>query len=94
MPIFGDMLLTFSETNVISEISTFEIGYMQNFAMIERLTLFTWLKMPTFKNLRSKFSKANVRFEISIFKIGYRQNFVERFRKLIFLGPKYPNLGI
>ena len=94
MPIFGNLLLTFSETNIISEISTFEIGYMQNFAKIKRSTLFAWPKMPTFKNLSSKFSKANVIFEISIFKIGYKQNFVERFRKLILLGPKYPNLGI
>ena len=38
-------------------------------------------------------SKTNVKFEISTFEIGYMRNFV-KIRKLIFFGPKCPNLGI
>ena len=39
MPIFGDLGLNFSETDLRFEIKTFEIGYMQNFANIKKLIL-------------------------------------------------------
>ena len=40
MPIFGDLVSKFSETNVRFEISTLEIGYMRNFAKIRKLIFF------------------------------------------------------
>ena len=40
MLIFGDLGSNFSKNNVRFEISTFEIGYMRNFAKIRKLILF------------------------------------------------------
>ena len=49
--------------------------------------------MPKIGHLGSKFWKTNVRFEINTFEIRYKVNFV-KIRKLMFLDPKCPNLGI
>ena len=46
MPKFGNLGLKFSQTSVRFEISTFEIGYMQNFVMVRELILFG----PKFSN--------------------------------------------
>ena len=40
MPIFGDLSSKFLNINVRFEISTFEIGYRQNFAKIRKLIIF------------------------------------------------------
>ena len=76
------------------EISTFEIGYIWNFAEI-RKSLDFWSKIAKFQHLGSKFSKTNVRSKpkINTFVIGYRQNFV-KFRKLIHFDPKCQYLEI
>ena len=72
------------------EISTFKIGYSQNFVKIRKLIVFG-LNCP---NLGiSKLLKTNVKFEISTFKIKYMRNFV-KIRELILFGLKCPNLGI
>ena len=84
---FGDLDSKFSKTNNEFEISTFEIGYMQNFVKIEKLP-----KMPKFEGLGSKFSKTNKKFEISRFKTEYMRDFV-KIRKLVPFGTKCPNLG-
>ena len=46
MPKFGNLGSKFSKTSVRFEISTFEIGYMQNFVMVRELILFG----PKFSN--------------------------------------------
>ena len=53
MPILRNLGSKFSETNVRFEISTFELGYMQNFLKIIKLTLFG----PKFGYLGLKFEK-------------------------------------
>ena len=47
MPKFGDLGPKFSKTNVRFEVSTFEIGYMQNFVNIRKLILID----PKYQNL-------------------------------------------
>ena len=65
------------------EISTFEIGYRQNFVKIRKLLLFSfWSKMSKFWDSDSKFSKTNVNSEL--FELGYIRNFV-KIRELILL---------
>ena len=70
MPKFGDLGSKCSKTSVKFEISTFEIGYIQNFVKIRELILFG-PKIPKFGPLGLKFSKANDKFAISTFKIKY-----------------------
>ena len=74
------------KTKVRFEISTFNIGYRQNFVKIRKLILFGH-KCPNFGDLGSNLSKTNVKFEIGTFETGYLQNFV-KIKKLIFFGPK------
>ena len=40
MPSFGDLTSKCSKTNLRFEISTFEIGYMQNYVKIKKLITF------------------------------------------------------
>ena len=76
-------LWKFSKMKVRFEISTFEIGYRQNFVKIRKLLLFSfWSKMSKFWDSDSKFSKTNVNSEL--FELGYIRNFV-KIRELILL---------
>ena len=60
---FGNLRSQFSKTNIRFEISSFEIGFRQNFRKIKKMILLN-AKMPLFGNLHSKFSKINVSYEI------------------------------
>lgn len=77
-------------TSVKYEISTFDIGYMQNFVKTRKLILLGQnAKICAFG---LEFS-TNYKFEIITFKIGYKQNFV-KIRKLILFVSKCRKLGI
>ena len=72
-------ILKFSKTKVKFEISTFEIGYMQNFVKIRKLICpkVNMPKMPKCRSLGYNFTKTNDKFDFSTFKIEYIQNLVK-----------------
>ena len=67
----------FSKTNVISEISTFEIGYMRNFTKIRKLILFD-SKCPNLGIWVRNFRKTMSDLKSAPSKQKNRQNFVKR----------------
>ena len=87
IPKFEDLGSKFSKKTGRYEISTFELGYKQNFVKMRKLILFG----PTSPHLgiwARNCRKQIVRFEISTLKIWCRQNFV-KIRKHTFW-PKIP----
>ena len=75
MPKFEDLAPKFSKTRFKLKISTFVIGYMQNF--VRKWIHFSGKCSKWAFGFESKFSKTNDKLEISTFKIGCMRNFVK-----------------